>query len=723
MSKRFLAALFVAAALLGFAASARADLTQQYSSSWTIQNGSTVYLTIDTNGNVVHGQGAALAQGFTNGATYIPICSTGAPNGTPTAFAGSIPLVVGGDNNLYMYVSAAWTKVNGSASTPAWSSVLAAGATTGSNNPSISNGQSIVFRAASAVTDGIGFGTGASYSATAPTILGPSDVNMVFAAGNGGVAAAGQNFVLYGGTGNAATAGNGARLTLFGTQATGQAAGVLLYGGLSAGTNVASLTALQIQAPQSTGNATPGTITFSETGIGSSGTSAQAEVVVATIAGPFNNTSGSTALWTINPTWADAGTTSTTVARTLALTPTYNYTAASKTGNTEALFINPTETSAPAPAAPTANNLIHAQDGGTERFSVTTGGQCGINMQPLAPGNASSSWNGNVLSVNQTGASGSAIATYQNSADTVAPEIDGYKSRSTVFTSGTAVLQGDNLLRISGFGATATSGATFYESGCSIYLQADGTYSNSSSPGRITLATTPSGSTGALNRWCVQSTGPLVGTSGLLVGFASSSDPTVSPDTAISRVSAGLLAVGTGAQGSEAGTLGVTTITSPGGTNLTLQRAATTTMVLVNSPLTASTESTVQFNGANAATYSIGTLNNSVTVNSGTSVNLAVNLPAGSQVIGCAYRITTTVTGPTGSLQLQDSTGNVYLTQTVLTSGTTIVGGDHGNNPGAWFNNFYSSANTFKIVSTATAFTGGVVEVTLFYSNIVAPTS
>lgn len=146
-------------------------------------------------------------------------------------------------------------------------------------------------------------------------------------------------------------------------------------------------------------------------------------------------------------------------------------------------------------------------------------------------------------------------------------------------------------------------------------------------------------------------------------------------------------------------------------------------LTIISGSATTTLTNVLAIQNANGGTLVGGVISNSVTTAAGTSVNLATAVPAGSQIIGVSYRITTTVTGPTSHLQLQDSAGNVYLSQDTLTAGTTRAGGSFGDAPAAFFNNFYLTSNTFKLVSTATAFTGGVVEVQIYFNTITAPTS
>jgi hypothetical protein len=97
---------------------------------------------------VINGTGTALQQNATGGFLYLPTCSTGAPNGTPSAFTGDAPLIIGGNNHLYMYVGGAWVQVDGGG-TPTWAQVLAAGSVSGGTSPLITSGDLLRFNGTS----------------------------------------------------------------------------------------------------------------------------------------------------------------------------------------------------------------------------------------------------------------------------------------------------------------------------------------------------------------------------------------------------------------------------------------------------------------------------------------------------------------------------------------------------------------------------------------------
>ncbi|OGE30366.1 hypothetical protein A2631_01160 [Candidatus Daviesbacteria bacterium RIFCSPHIGHO2_01_FULL_44_29] len=74
----------------------------------TVYNGATTaYLQVDANGNVVVGQGAALATTATNGFLYLP-SSAGLPTGVPTSYTGSLAMEYDSTNNKLCVYNAAW---------------------------------------------------------------------------------------------------------------------------------------------------------------------------------------------------------------------------------------------------------------------------------------------------------------------------------------------------------------------------------------------------------------------------------------------------------------------------------------------------------------------------------------------------------------------------------------------------------------------------------------
>lgn len=76
--------------------------------------GSTKFVKLDSNGNLqLNITGSNLAQGATNGYLYLPMCATGAPNGTPASLpSGEVPVMFGGDHVPYAYYSGAWNSMS-----------------------------------------------------------------------------------------------------------------------------------------------------------------------------------------------------------------------------------------------------------------------------------------------------------------------------------------------------------------------------------------------------------------------------------------------------------------------------------------------------------------------------------------------------------------------------------------------------------------------------------
>jgi len=64
---------------------------------------------IKSNGSVVlNASGSALATNATTGFTYVPTCA-GTPSGTPTAYTGTLPIVIDSTNHkLYFYSGGSW---------------------------------------------------------------------------------------------------------------------------------------------------------------------------------------------------------------------------------------------------------------------------------------------------------------------------------------------------------------------------------------------------------------------------------------------------------------------------------------------------------------------------------------------------------------------------------------------------------------------------------------
>lgn len=333
------------------------------------------------------------------------------------------------------------------------------------------------------------------------------------------------------------------------------------------------------------------------------------ETNTVTGAGPFS-------LVSFSPTFLDGGTNSSSVIKLISATPTWNFTAGTKTGHYEDYFVNNTET-----AIGTGVNYFHrCQVGGSDGFYVQAG---------------DSSTTTPTMAYFGLGASQTPL--FQMGRNTTA----------------------DGTLGIAGSGGGIVGGSS----------AGDVCIRNESSSGHVML-------------------GAGSGTACLQIS-----------QTAVTINST------------------LTCATLNGGGTLAMQANGTTAYSVIGAPTASSNTALTQVAGVNGALFKLSVLHNSVTTNSGTSVNFATNVPAGSAVLAATYRITTTVTGAAGNLQIQDSGGVVYATGSVLTSGTTVTGFSFAAT------NNYTAANTFKVVSTSGSFTAGVVECELLILTTTPPTS
>lgn len=443
-------------------------------------------------------------------------------------------------------------------------------------------------------------------------------------------------------------------------------------------------------------------------------------------------TSGTVVLFgSFSGTAQDGGTTSTTVARGLYINPTINDTAASKTGSYEALTINSVETS-----LPTGTNFLFrceaGASGGTDEFGVLNSGATGIGMAP----NGNSFRTGG-LNINATSYTNSdAIICNQLSNNSTGAVLLFMKSRGTTFGTSAAVQSGDQLGNFIGAGTYDTNPTHVLE-GSGITFQVDGgTWTSSSAPGLILFATVATNSTTVSNRWVIDQAGFFKGTSGLVMGWCSSTDPTASLDTGLSRDSGGVIDFGTGAAASTAGSWKATTGTlstnlvcpqvgTASAANLNLQYNSGTSMSLIGKPTTSSATTTVQTTGLNGGSVAYGVLHTSTTLSTGgATTNLGVNVPAGSVVYATSNRVTTGIT-TASTFNLEDSGGLFYGgTCAAAVTSTQVYGGPPATTSGGstLAPNFYSSANTFKIVCNTTP-GAGVVETIIYYYTVTAPTS
>lgn len=187
-------------------------------------------------------------------------------------------------------------------------------------------------------------------------------------------------------------------------------------------------------------------------------------------------------------------------------------------------------------------------------------------------------------------------------------------------------------------------------------------------------------------------------TSGFVVTWASSATSAVTGvDTGLSRISAGVVGVGTGAAGSFAGTAKATTL------------------------LTESANGAQWIQGQASELLTIST----VGLTTDTTANL---LPADSIIEAVLVRITTTISGggvatysvgdPTTSTRFRGASAN-------LAAGAALVDIDHWSGAVASLAAGPSQASAAKVRITCAGGTptAGVIRITVFYRQFVAPTS
>lgn len=301
-----------------------------YSQRW--MTGGTHEVDLTSLGSLVmNATGSQLAQSSTDHFFYVPQVATGAPSGTPTAFTGNVAMAAG-PAHLYAYLSGSWLQIDGGGS------------------ESLGQAVSVGNQVNSVTASGqITWGASGSYSTSTPEEVGPSNQVFYVLGGSQGSGLAGQTIHVGGGFGNGVGGpAGGGYFEGIGQAATGYAGGWKLYGGDSNG-NTAIGGDCNIDGSTGTGSGTPSSIFIGVAGINaSSSTAVQVIHNVCQITGSYNNTSGSTPLWTINPTWADGGgSSSSTNAITMRLSATYNYTALSPSGSTTDLLINRIESALP----------------------------------------------------------------------------------------------------------------------------------------------------------------------------------------------------------------------------------------------------------------------------------------------------------------------------------------------------------------------------------------
>ena len=194
-------------------------------------------------------------------------------------------------------------------------------------------------------------------------------------------------------------------------------------------------------------------------------------------------------------------------------------------------------------------------------------------------------------------------------------------------------------------------------------------------------------------QWDVSPSGLRVLSAGV-VTWSSSSSSIASPDTGLSRISAGVVGVGTGAAGSFAGTVKATQLLEE---------------------------------SANGAQWIQGQASELLTLSTGgTTTDTTANLlPAGAIIEAVVARVTTTITTAT-SWQLGDPTtaGRFTAANATMAAGTTDIGILHWSGAVATLAAGPSQAAAAKVRVTTVGTPGaGVIRITVFYRQFTAPTS
>ena len=181
-------------------------------------------------------------------------------------------------------------------------------------------------------------------------------------------------------------------------------------------------------------------------------------------------------------------------------------------------------------------------------------------------------------------------------------------------------------------------------------------------------------------------------------GWSSAGGATNSIDTGLSRISAGVVGVGTGAAGSIAGGLSMNNFTLNG-------------YYVVQS-------------AANAAQLTYSSASELLTLSTGgTTTDTSANLlPANAIIVAVVARVTTTITTAT-SWQLGDPTtaGRFTAANSTMVAGTTDVGTLHYDGTGAAGQRQVAAA---KVRVTTVGTPGaGAIRITVFYYTILPPQS
>ena len=194
-------------------------------------------------------------------------------------------------------------------------------------------------------------------------------------------------------------------------------------------------------------------------------------------------------------------------------------------------------------------------------------------------------------------------------------------------------------------------------------------------------------------QWDVSPSGLRVLSAGV-VTWSSSSSSIASPDTGLSRISAGVVGVGTGAAGSFAGTVKATQLLEE---------------------------------SANGAQWIQGQASELLTIAAAASTDSSANLlPAGAIIESVVVRVTTVIPTAATFTVGDPTTAARFATGVAVAANTTAIGIDHWSGAIATLAAGPSQAAAAKVRITPNLTPGaatGVVRITVFYRQFLAPQS
>ena len=198
-------------------------------------------------------------------------------------------------------------------------------------------------------------------------------------------------------------------------------------------------------------------------------------------------------------------------------------------------------------------------------------------------------------------------------------------------------------------------------------------------------------------------------------------NPAGTKDAGISRVSAGLIGVGTGAQGSIAGSMSFLNLTLGGA--LAVTGATTVTGLLTaNGGIQSGTGAgEIDVTSASGALLGIRTVEATSAAMSGATVTVGTNIiPAGSYVLGVTVRVMTLVACGSSTFQVGDGTdADAWGSAIAVAAGTASASANFNITAPA----FYAAATNVVLTANGTAFTAGVVKVAVHYITLTGPTA